>query len=243
MKWKPELEEFLSGKTEGEVFEKSTIFNILKLMNKGEVETIDFPISTGKEGNVFRGRKGKQLIAVKIYRINTITFRNISNYLKYEERLPKKRDRRSIIYAWAQKEFSNLKKLYDAGVRVPEPIAMEGNVIVMEYIGDEEIAAPLLKDAELNDARKIFEEIVENILLMYQKAHLVHADLSEYNILVWDEEPVIIDVGQTVRRSNPMAFSFLERDVENLVHFFKKFFPVEKDYVMKKLQEDEHEVC
>lgn len=239
MKWKPELEEFLSGKTEGEVFEKSTIFNILKLMNKGEIDTIDFPISTGKEGNVFRGRKKENLIAVKVYRINTVTFRNISTYLKYDERLPPKRDRRSIIYAWAQKEFSNLRKLYEAGVRVPEAIAIEGNVIVMEYIGDEERAAPLLREAKIDNAEKIFEKIIENISCMYWKAQLVHADLSEYNILVWDEEPIIIDVGQTVRKSNPMAPFFLDRDVENLVRFFKKFFSVEKDYVMKKITEEE----
>ena len=238
MKWNSELEEFLSGKTEGEVFEKSTIFNLWKLINKGEIDVIDFPISTGKEGNVFRGKKGERFIAVKMYRINTATFRNISTYLKYDGYLPSKKDRRSIIYAWAQKEFSNLEKLYNAGVRVPEPIAMEGNVIVMEYIGDEERGAPLLREIKIDEPKKIFEKIIKNIKLMYWKAQLVHADLSEYNILVWEREPIIIDVGQTVKKSNPMAQSFLERDVENLVHFFKKFFSIEKDYVMKKIVEE-----
>ncbi len=239
MRWKSEFEEFLSGKTEGEVFEKSTISNFWKLMNKGEIETIDFPISTGKEGNVFRGRKKENFIAVKVYRINTATFRNIATYLGYDGRVSSKRDRRSIIYAWAQKEFANLKKLSDAEVRVPEPIAMEGNIILMEYIGDENESAPLLRKARINKPKKIFDKIIENVIRMYQKAHVVHADLSEYNILLWNEEPVIIDVGQTVRRSNPMALSFLERDIENLVRFFKKFFLIEKNALIKKIVEEE----
>jgi RIO kinase 1 len=239
MSWKSEFEEFLSGKTEGEVFEKSTISNFLKLMNKREIETLDFPISTGKEGNVFRGERQGDFIAVKVYRINTATFRNIATHLEYDGRLHIKRDRRSIIYAWAQKEYSNLKKLADANVRVPHPLAVEGNIIIMEYIGGKNEAAPLLRRAQLGDPKKVFEKILDNIIHMYHKAQLVHADLSEYNILLWKNEPVIIDVGQTVRRNNPMALSFLERDIDNLARFFKKYFTIESRSLMKKIVEEE----
>ncbi|HHF55293.1 MAG TPA: serine protein kinase RIO [Thermoplasmatales archaeon] len=206
-------------------------------MNNGYIDTFEFPISTGKEGNVFRARRKDELIAVKIYRINTATFRSISKYLMYEPPQKVKKDRRSIIFAWALKEFNNLKKLYNAGVRVPEPIAREGNVIVMEYIGTEEQPAPLLKDAPLENAEEVFEKIKKYLQLMFHKAELVHADFSEYNVLMHEGEPVIIDVGQTVSRDNPMAMEFLQRDVKNIVRFFKKYIEVDEQEVLKYILE------
>jgi len=237
MKWKADFEDFLSGRTEGEVFDKSTLMLLMKLINRGVVDIIDFPISTGKEGNVFRGKNKSGLVAVKIYRINTVTFRNISKYLQYNGLSNVKKNRRSIIYAWSQKEFGNLSLLHRAGVRVPEPIANEGNVIVMEYIGTDEVPAPLLKDAHMDEPEKVFEDVVRNVSIMYRKAGLVHADLSEYNILFQDE-PVIIDVGQAVKSENPMARQLLDRDVSNISRFFGKFFKVNKDDVMKQILEE-----
>ncbi|MEA2053674.1 MAG: serine protein kinase RIO [Candidatus Thermoplasmatota archaeon] len=234
MKWKADFEDFLSGRTEGEVFDKSALESLWKLMSRGEIELIDFPISTGKEGNVFRGKSKKGLIAVKIYRINTATFRNISKYLQYGRLSNMKKNRRSIIYAWSQKEFTNLSRLSQAGVRVPEPIVNEGNVIVMEYIGTEETPAPLLKNAKIEKPEEVFNDVIKNISLMYKKAHLVHADLSEYNIL-FHKEPVIIDVGQAVTTKNPMAGLFLERDVTNIVKFFRKFFDIDKNNILKQI--------
>ncbi|MCD6146694.1 MAG: serine protein kinase RIO [Thermoplasmata archaeon] len=236
MKWKVDVENFLSGRTESEVFDKSTLMALWKLMDKRVIELIDFPISTGKEGNVFRGKSREGFVAVKIYRINTITFRNISKYLQYDGLVKVKKDRRSVIYAWSKKEFTNLSRLHQAGVRVPKPIANEGNVIVMEYIGDEETPAPLLKDAKMDEPEEVFEDIVKNMSLMYNKANMVHADLSEYNIL-FHKEPVIIDVGQTIKAKNPMARGFLERDATNIARFFKKFFDVDKDKILKRILE------
>jgi len=236
MSWEAEVEKLMSI-TEGEVFEKATLQSLWKLMNNGYIDTFEFPISTGKEGNVFRARRKGSLIAVKIYRINTATFRSISKYLMYEPPQKVKKDRRSIIFAWALKEFNNLKKLYKAGVRVPEPIAREGNVIVMEYIGTEEQPAPLLKDASLENAEEVFEKIKKYLYLMYHKAALVHADFSEYNVLMHGNEPVIIDVGQTVSKENPMATEFLLRDVKNIVRFFKKYMSVDEQEVLKYILE------
>ncbi|MCD6448222.1 MAG: serine protein kinase RIO [Thermoplasmata archaeon] len=236
MSWEAKVEKLMSI-TEGEVFEKATLQSLWKLMNNGYIDTFEFPISTGKEGNVFRARRKDELIAVKIYRINTATFRSISKYLMYESPQKVKKDRRSIIFAWALKEFNNLKKLYNAGVRVPEPIAREGNVIVMEYIGTEEQPAPLLKDAPLENAEEVFEKIKKYLHLMFHKAALVHADFSEYNVLMHNGEPVIIDVGQTVSRDNPMAMEFLQRDVKNIVRFFKKYIEVDEQEVLKYILE------
>ncbi len=237
MSWEAEVEKLLNI-TEDEVFEKATLKSLWKLMNLGHIERIEFPISTGKEGNVFRARRKGEMVAVKIYRINTATFRSISKYLMYEPPQKVKRDKRSIIFAWALKEFNNLKKLDEAGVRVPKPIAREGNVIVMEYIGSEEQPAPLLKDAVIENYEEIFSRLKEYMKVMYQKAGLVHADFSEYNVMVNGEDVVIIDVGQTVRRDNPMAIEFLRRDVKNITNFFRKVINVNEEDLFRYIVGD-----
>ncbi|MCD6299540.1 MAG: serine protein kinase RIO, partial [Thermoplasmata archaeon] len=112
-----------------------------------------------------------------------------------------------------------------------------GNVIVMEYIGTEEVPAPLLKDVKMDEPERVFREVVDSISVMYKKAGLVHADLSEYNIL-FHEGPVIIDVGQTIKSDNPMAMEFLKRDISNISRFFGKFFKVDRDEVMKEILEE-----
>ncbi|MCD6481353.1 MAG: serine protein kinase RIO [Thermoplasmata archaeon] len=232
MSWEAEVEKLLSI-TEGEVFEKATLKALWKLMNSGVIERFEFPISTGKEGNVFRARGNHGMVAVKIYRINTATFRSISKYLMYEPPQKVKRDRRSIIFAWALKEFNNLRKLDRAGVRVPKPIAREGNIIVMEYIGTEEQPAPLLKDAAIENYEEVFSRLREYMRIMYQEAGLVHADFSEYNVLVNGDDVVIIDVGQTVSRDNPVAMEFLMRDVRNIANFFRKVVNVDEEELLK----------
>ena len=232
MSWKSDLEN-LFDKTEGEVFEKTTFDSLGKLMNNGYIDSFEFPISTGKEGNVFRGLCKNEMIAVKIYRINTATFRSIYKYLLYEPPKNINRSRRGLIFSWALKELNNLKKLYTSGVRVPKPIACQGNVIVMEYIGSKEQPAPILKNASLSNIGNIFEKIKEYLHIMFCNANLVHSDFSEYNVLLYKDEPVIIDVGQTVSTDNPMAKTFLERDVCNIVKFFKKFITVDEHEVIR----------
>lgn len=93
----------------------------------------------------------------------------------------------------------------------------------MQYIGDLERPAPLLKDVVLNDPKKIFDTLLRFISLMYSKAGIVHADLSAYNILMYKDEPYIIDVGQGVLLEHPESIEFLKRDIYNIVHYFSRF--------------------
>jgi RIO kinase 1 len=234
MKWKADLDDIISGKTEDEVFEKTTLNALWKLMSRKVLTTIDFPISTGKEGNVFRATGKTGLVAVKIYRFNTATFRSIAKFLQYDSLTNLKKNRRNIVYAWSQKEFTNLSRLYNAGVSVPAPIDHQGNVVVMGYIGTEEAPAPLLKNASLANPKVVWLTIKENITRMYHNARLVHADLSEYNIL-YHQKPVIIDVGQTVKVNHPMAEAFLQRDIDNLTQFFSNFFSVSSTKVYNEI--------
>lgn len=211
-------------KTYDEVFDHNTLLALYKLISSGVIETLEYPISTGKEGNVFLATgKNNEFFAVKIYRVATATYKNLTKYIAGDPRFRNiPRDRRGIIFLWAQKEYKNLFRIFSAGIAAPEPKKLIKNVLVMTYIGSEERAAPMLKDAILSDPKKAFEIILENVKNLYQKAKLVHGDLSEYNILVHDDDYFIIDVGQSVVLEHPLAEELLRRDVANITRFFCK---------------------
>jgi RIO kinase 1 len=236
-------------RTEADVFDISTLESLYRLSKKGRIKVFGGPISTGKEAVVFHalGEKEEEL-AVKIYRVSTSNFKAMQEYLIGDPRFKNiKKDRRSTIFTWAQKELKNLKRAFDAGVRVPEPIACDKNVLVMEFIGEDGVAAPRLKDIPLeafdsNNIEELFHRIVTYMKILYNDARMVHADLSEFNILInffskektltkrendKEEflnifEPVIIDMGQATLLDHPNADDFLRRDVRNIAKFFKK---------------------
>jgi RIO kinase 1 len=220
-----------------EVFDRSTLMTIYDLMNKGVIEEIHGVVSAGKEARIYWGRdsQGKE-IAIKIYLTTSAEFKK--GMLPYIEGDPRfshvRRDTRSLIYAWAQKEFKNLRRALAAGVKVPEPVVVEKNVLIMEFIGKNGVRAPLLKETTLTDPQRIFRLLLTYLMRLYKKGGLVHADLSEYNIMVWKERPVIFDVAQAVLIEHPMADTFLRRDLENLHRYFKKLnldiLPVEGMY-------------
>lgn len=212
-----------------EVLDQRTLKTLYKLSTK-YIKAMGGVISTGKEANVFYADgifEGKELpMAVKIYRIETSSFDKMDEYIFGDRRFDYRISPKEKIYIWTEKEFRNLERAFDSGVRVPRPYAYLRNVLLMEFIGENEIPAPTLVEvgkelAEL-DVEDIFEDIVENVKKLYQKAELVHADLSEYNVMLFDR-PVIIDMGQAVLRDHPLALSYLQRDVRNVVRFFSKF--------------------
>ncbi|OYT53082.1 hypothetical protein B6U66_00215 [Candidatus Bathyarchaeota archaeon ex4484_135] len=164
-------------------------------------------------------------IAIKIYLTSTAEFKK--GRLIYMEGDPRfegllGRSTRALVYAWARKEFRNLKRALDASVRVPEPIDIEKNVLVMEFIGQDGIPAPLIKEVELDDPEGVFWKLMEYVRKLYQEAELVHGDLSEYNVMIWEDEPVLFDLSQAVTLDHPMAEFFLERDLRNILRYFSK---------------------
>ncbi len=97
---------------------------------------------------------------------------------------------------------------------------MEKNVLILGFIGKNGIPAPVLREVRLQAAADWYKKIIELIKQLYDKARLVHGDLSEYNIMIPDGYPVFIDFGQAVTTEHPEARGFLERDIVNINHYF-----------------------
>jgi len=115
-----------------------------------------------------------------------------------------------------------LEQAARAKVRVPKPIAVRKNVLVMEFIGKDGVSAPSMKEQQPSDPEKVYNLLLAYLKRLYRKAELVHGDLSEYNIMMWKGRPVIFDVSQAVPTSHPMAELFLRRDLENVSRFFNR---------------------
>lgn len=211
----------------GGVFDKYTTEQINKLKVKGIIKEFVGIISAGKEANVyFAIGEGDRPLAVKIYKIDPQNTKWMKNYIIGDPRFKKiGNSTHKIIYTWSKKEFKNLKQLYRKNIPVPEPLYCVNNIVVMEYIGDDNgTPAPKLKDLNpIPDPKLIFFQIIQSIEEMYLEANLVHGDLSEFNILYWEEKPVIIDVSQAVSTYHVNAPVFLKRDIINTFNFFGNF--------------------
>ncbi len=208
-----------------EVFDRSTLMTIYRLMNKGIIDEIYGSVKAGKESKLYWGKdKEGNLLAIKIFLTVSAEFKKgMLVYIQGDPRFTRvRRDTRSLIYLWARKEFKNLHSAFEAGVSVPKPITVRRNVLIMEFIGENGISAPLLREIPLKNPNKIYRQILANVKRLYRKAGLVHADLSEYNVMIWKGKPVLFDVSQAVPREHPMASEFLHRDLKNLSRYFKR---------------------
>lgn len=217
-------------KIETGVFDRHTLLVLSRFIKRKVFESLDYPISTGKEADVFHATTldGRNL-AVKIFRIETSTFRAMEDYLISDPRFKGISDNKfDIINAWTRKEFKNLQIMEAAGVHSPHPLICNANVLIMEFLGTEGMAYSTLfqtgSEAPESDAKSILEDIKKMYL-----AGLVHADISEYNIMMTDKGPYIIDAGQGVVVKHPKAHEFLKRDITNVVRYFNKYDGIKLD--------------
>jgi len=208
-------------KVEASVFDDATFAALYKLVQDDVLAAIGGPISTGKEANVYEARGGDGCdVAVKIYRVNASDFRQMRTYLEGDPRFRGiGSDKRKVVLAWTRKEFANLRRAAAAGVRVPDPIAVERNVLVMELVGAVTERARRLNEVDVENPQTAFE-VVREYMRRLHAAGLVHGDLSEYNMIIHDGELVLIDLGQAVTVHHPRAEAFLRRDCENVARFF-----------------------
>jgi len=213
-------------KVRDDVFDEVTLVALYRLVHRKLISVIGGPVSTGKEANIYYGEHDGRGIAIKIYRIQTANFRAMTDYLAGDRRFSSIRgSRKGIIFAWTKKEYSNLARARDAGVPVPEPLAFDRNILLMEFLGEEEAPYPQLRLAEVDDYDAAYRDILDYMKRLYQDARLVHADLSEYNIL-YHEKPYLIDMGQAVPLDHPRALAFLIRDIKNINRYFSRYCDV-----------------
>jgi len=216
-------------KVREDVFDEVTLIALYKLVHKKWLSVIGGSISTGKEANVFYGERDSMAIAIKIYRIRTANFTTMSSYIVGDRRFSHvKKAKKELIFAWTKKEFSNLQRAREAGIAVPEPLVWDRNILIMSFLGEGEISYPQLRNARFNDPEGIYASILNDIDVLYNKAEIVHADLSEFNILYGDK-PYLIDMGQSVTRDHPRALPFLMRDIRNINRFFKNRCEIRND--------------
>lgn len=218
------------------VFDRFTLRNLFKLSSEGFFEELSSSVCLGKEANIFSAvRRDGTHVIVKIYRVENCNFNKMYDYIKQDPRFEDlSNKKREIVFSWVQREYRNLLKAREI-IRVPSPYKFKDNIIVMELIGDNGQPAPEVKDKYPEDPKVFFDKIIKNIARLYKKG-LVHGDLSQFNILNFEENPVFIDFSQATVTKSRHAEELLERDIKNVAKFFNNKMGLKEDY--KKVYQD-----
>jgi len=224
-------------KVYGNVFSKHSMQLLFQMQSQGYFERLESTISVGKEANIFTAvTKHDERVIVKIYRLENCNFNKMYDYLKHDPRYSSLKNRsRLIIFSWTQREYRNLMIAREV-VKVPKPIAFKDNIVVMEFIGDTDPAQEL-KDCKPKDPKKFFKKVLDNMKKLFKKG-LIHGDLSQFNILNYNEEPVFIDFSQGTMTTSENAKELIKRDVKNICIYFRKHFPiseVEEEKIYNKI--------
>lgn len=229
--------------TSEQVLDPRTRMILLQMINRNVVSEVNGCISTGKEANVYHAlsipqEEGAESAvaplhrAIKVYKTSILVFKDRDKYVTGEYRFRQgysKSNNRAMVKVWAEKEMRNLRRIYASGIPCPEPIQLRLHVLVMGFLGDKKgIAAPRLKDVELvsddMEARwkMLYLQLLGHMRILYQTCRLVHADLSEYNILYHEDKLWLIDVSQSVEHDHPRSLEFLRMDIKNITDFFQR---------------------
>ncbi|KAF2482747.1 RIO1 family-domain-containing protein [Neohortaea acidophila] len=228
--------------TSEQVLDPRTRMILLQLLNRDIVAEINGVLSTGKEANVYHAvamppqtedaeepTPRTEHRAIKVYKTSILVFKDRDKYVSGEFRFRQgynKSSNRAMVKVWAEKEFRNLRRLHAAGIPCPNPVYLKAHVLVMSFIGDGKgWPAPRLRDVQLEDAsewREIYLDLLGHMRKMYRVCRLVHADLSEYNLLYHARKLYVIDVSQSVEHDHPRSLEFLRMDVKNVSDFFAR---------------------
>lgn len=233
--------------TSEQVLDPRTRMILLQMLNRNIVSEINGVISTGKEANVYHavtvpqsnddseGSVAPLHRAIKVYKTSILVFKDRDKYVSGEFRFKQgynKSSNRAMVKVWAEKEFRNLRRLAAAGIPCPEPVYLKAHVMVMGFLGNSKgWPAPRLHDfeftADTTDEvaakwQDVYFTLLGYVRKMYQVCRLVHADLSEYNLLYHDKQLIMIDVSQSVEHDHPRSLEFLRMDIKNVNDFFQK---------------------
>ena len=196
------------------------------LVEKNIISQLGPLVGKGKESDVYSCMDDDENIyALKIYRMGRTSFKNIKKYRD----LIGKRAHISWLYVnrlAAKREYEALKDIYVLKLNTPKPIGYNRHIVAMEYLRGKELV--YYKDIE--NPAKLFNKIIKQVIIIYQKLGMIHGDLSEFNIIVDEKGHIlIIDWVQWVPDSHPNAKQLLRRDIENVCKYFKKKYNVESD--------------
>ncbi|MFQ3245037.1 MAG: RIO kinase 1 [Arenicella sp.] len=212
---------------------------LLPLIDDGLVDEVIGQLMSGKEATVYMVRCGSEVRCAKVYK--EAAQRSFKKAVQYQEGRRVRNSRRGRAMEkgskfgrdqqeeiWQNAEVDALYKLAAAGVRVPEPYGCFNGVLLMELIVDDEgYVAPRLNDVELSPERARHDHalVMQDVIRMLCVG-LIHGDLSEFNVLVDQVGPVIIDLPQAVNAAgNNNAKAMLERDVRNMTNYYGQFAP------------------
>lgn len=221
--------------------------SLTPLYKQDLITDVLYAAKSGKEASVYccvaHPSQGMEYLAAKVYRPRM--FRSLKNDAVYrtgrvqrdvdgqvvhgnrqhEVNKREEKMRASRVASWIDYEYQTQVLLHEAGVRVPRPVAHVGNAVLMEYVGDVEESAPRLCEVELEreEAQGLFDLVIQNVELCL--AHdRIHGDLSEYNLLYWEGEVLLIDFAQAVDpRYNPDVFPLLVRDIARVARYFARY--------------------
>jgi len=191
-------------------------------VKSGILEAFGKPLGIGKEADVYDALDPKgERIAIKFHRLGRISFRQTQRKRGYSK------ERINWLFESklaAEKEFEALKLLFSHKISVPKPISQNRHAIAMGMIEGEELA----EWKDILEPEKILKKILRNIRKAYLMAGVIHADLSEYNVLLKpDMQILIIDWPQYVTKEHPNAKQLLTRDIKNMLVYFKRKYMLE----------------
>lgn len=212
---------------------------IASFFDEGLIVDVLFPVKSGKEATVYCAKahpdQPDKYYALKLYRpLAHRAFRNDAIYQEgrfsrptREVRAMRTKTRKGRVFqfaSWLTHEYAMMRVLHAAGADVPRPINVGANSLLIEFVGDDGTPAPTLGAIRLDplEAGHVLERLLDNVATMLAH-HVVHSDLSAYNVLYWQGRPVIIDFPQAVdARVNPNAQMLLARDVANVCRYFAR---------------------
>lgn len=207
-----------------------TFVHLFKLVNGGTLERVNGITSTGKEALILHAFARAERLhdgvvmprecAIKVFVTSLNEFKQRDRYIKDDYRFADrfKQNARVVIELWAEKELHNLRRMHQLGILCPRALYLKKNILMMEFVGVDGVPAPKLKDVRLSEAltRSAYDQVVLAMHRMWSEAKLVHADMSEYNVLWYEKRCWVIDLAQAVEQGHPSALEFLMRDCGNI---------------------------
>ncbi|NHJ87281.1 MAG: hypothetical protein FK734_17590 [Asgard group archaeon] len=202
-----------------------------ELVQYGVITGLVAEINSGKEASIYLAHLRGAPLIVKMFRLQ------LTSHNKQKKRQTGNPLTRATAYATA--EFYRLNMAYRAKMHSPTPAKILNNIILMQFIGKDWQPAPQLRNVVLQDPLEMFDKIIEQLKIMYQEAKLIHGDFSEYNILVHENEPFIIDFPQAIDMSllnnrtevrYKQNIDILMKDIQAIIDYFKQEYNISSDF-------------